>query len=192
MNRVGEKYIIEIAQELDADMTCLYKDSLGKVPRKLYRAVGFNSLVFDDEGLKKLEKIDGDASSKSYSDGYNKGLEDAWKTAQRIYGFNKDTCLMTTAFNYPEIAIDNLEVRDAIKKVIKYDNDVNNLKVGDIVKWVGEEYIIVTLNKKAGTAKLLKEKSFEIVYCSYIGILKKVPECKDKNIIKFINGEQDE
>lgn len=88
MSKIGDKYIIEIAQEYDANMKNLYKDSLGEVPRKLYRIAGFNSLVFDEKGLEKLQKIDGNIAewhfNDGYEQGYDKGLKEAWALAKII------------------------------------------------------------------------------------------------------------
>lgn len=74
--KVGNKYIVEIAQEYVQDYpTHLYKDSLLTAPKKLYRVVGFNSLVFDEAGLTKLTPLDV-ALEKSFDDGYNKAIQE--------------------------------------------------------------------------------------------------------------------
>lgn len=108
MSKIGDKYIIEIAQEYDADMGHLYKDGLDKVPRKLYRITGFNSLVFDEAGLEKLQKIDGNIAewhfNDGYEQGYDKGLKEAWALAKNI--LDKDYYSNEIIFgrgNYPWI-----------------------------------------------------------------------------------------
>lgn len=50
MPKVGDKYIIEIAEVIQIREM----ESVGF----LYRVKGFNSLVFDNVGLDKLEKYD--------------------------------------------------------------------------------------------------------------------------------------
>ena len=64
------KYIIEIN---DTPMTT---PELGK---KLYKAKGFNSLVFDQNGLDKLEKIDTYSKTEEYSIGYRVGLDKGYQ-----------------------------------------------------------------------------------------------------------------
>jgi len=50
--RVGSKFIVEVEEiyvsSADDDLT----------PKRLYRMKGFNSLVFDDEGIEHLESIE--------------------------------------------------------------------------------------------------------------------------------------
>lgn len=56
MARIGDRYIIEIGAELYAWNSCKsewHKDH----DKPLYRIKGFNSLIFDDEGLRRLEKV---------------------------------------------------------------------------------------------------------------------------------------
>lgn len=65
------KYIIEIENE--------FKDSYGN---KLYKANGFNSLVFDQNGLDKLEKYE---AFQTYNKGYQQGYEDARKRFDPMY-----------------------------------------------------------------------------------------------------------
>lgn len=62
------KYIIEIEDE-----------PFERGSKKLYRTSGFNSLVFDAEGLKRLKPYD-------ESDAEMRGAEKAWELAQRIWG----------------------------------------------------------------------------------------------------------
>lgn len=65
------KYIIEIENE--------FKDFYGN---KLYKAKGFNSLVFDQNGLDKLEKYE---AFQTYNKGYQQGYEDAMKKFDTLY-----------------------------------------------------------------------------------------------------------
>lgn len=46
MSRVGEKFVIEVEKEF-----------LDENNNKLYKMKGFNSLVFDENGIRKLEKF---------------------------------------------------------------------------------------------------------------------------------------
>ena len=51
MNKIGQKFVIEISD------TFTSVDSNGNIST-LYRIKGFNSLVFDDEGLSRLIPIE--------------------------------------------------------------------------------------------------------------------------------------
>lgn len=58
-SKVGKRYIIEIAEEyVHESPRKLYKDSLRDSPEKLYRIVGFKSLVLDDIDLSKLDTVE--------------------------------------------------------------------------------------------------------------------------------------
>ena len=87
------KYIIEIEDEPFVRLSALFGEE------GLYRAKGFNSLVFDQVGLDKLTPLDkalsnelGEAYQKGYEVGsheattieYQQGLDDAWEAARTI------------------------------------------------------------------------------------------------------------
>ena len=61
--KAGDKYIIEIEEVIGSD-----SNPLAKIK-------GFNALVFDQNGLDKLKRLDG--VLRSYSLGYVQGLKDA-------------------------------------------------------------------------------------------------------------------
>ena len=108
---MGTKYIIEVE---DKPFELLSED--GFTSEKLFRVKGFNSLVFDWNGLNmltpytepNLERVKKEAYDKGYHDGYfvgdeswkdivhekeeefyQKGLSDAWEAARKIL-FNPD------------------------------------------------------------------------------------------------------
>ena len=57
MAKVGDKYIIEIGEVFKANGTYwAYGCEENEYVEELYRIKGFNYLVFDENGLKKLEK----------------------------------------------------------------------------------------------------------------------------------------
>ena len=67
MPNVGDKYIIEIEREFLSEPKDYIKD--GNVIRKqsiLYKIKGFDSLVFDLKGLKRLEKYEPKEEPKTY------------------------------------------------------------------------------------------------------------------------------
>lgn len=151
MAEVGDKYIIEIAQVLNADMSHLYKDSLGKVPKKLYRVFGFNSLVFDEQGLEKLDKINTGVEQYYYEEGYKKGSEAAWEFAKTI--INRDYHVNRAAFgtgsydylfSRPYSEIKDLEEHfDETKREIE---DKQKKKINTLIDEIGQD----TFNRLCG------------------------------------------
>ena len=86
------KYLIDIDHA-----PYLYMDENNNMSPPLYKAKGFNSLVFDQNGLDKLEKyedadalqIELDARCKGFDSGYKNGFDDGaeegWQFAQAIF-----------------------------------------------------------------------------------------------------------
>ena len=77
------KYIIDIEEK----PLCVFdKDTQTYFPR-LWRVKGFNSLVFDEEGLSRLEELNSDYINEHYGslqdDAYQKGFEDGKAQVER-------------------------------------------------------------------------------------------------------------
>ena len=77
------KYIIDIEEK----PLCVFdKDTQTYFPR-LWRVKGFNSLVFDEEGLNRLEELNSDYINEHFGDlqdtAYQRGLEDGKAQAER-------------------------------------------------------------------------------------------------------------
>ena len=85
MYPVGERFVIEIETVYGADVNFPDAD-MEKVPDVLYRVKGFNSLVFDESGLDRLEryKEPGVKLKATYDRAYAEGLEAAWDAARKI------------------------------------------------------------------------------------------------------------
>lgn len=130
--KVGDKVIIEIDD-------VMLGSTAENNPTALYRIKGFNSLVFDKNGLDKLEKIP-TSDAKDWSETievmereYNRGLNDAWKLARDIYKMQRDllldvfgACNINTLFKRtPQELVEKLKVYEESKVV----------KVGDVVRF---------------------------------------------------------
>lgn len=85
------KYIIEIEEK----PLCVFgKDTQTFFPR-LWRVKGFNSLVFDEDGLSRLEELNSDYINEHYGDlqdtAYQRGLDDAWECAKKLFSTMSNT-----------------------------------------------------------------------------------------------------
>lgn len=137
MYEVGDKFIIEIDK--------IYANTTNHGCEKVYRIKGFNSLVFDEYGLDKLEKYDCNKEFTSgKSDGmemcekyYQQGLNDAWEAAKKISNFdlieNLNECFGT---NFVAKVYENYTAAEAISKIKDYEEQKKtkkDIKVGDEV-----------------------------------------------------------
>lgn len=124
----GDKFIIEVGD--------VVKDSNGK---KYAKIKGFNTLMFDDQGIDKLKRLESyprfiDLNSEmSYNLGYNKGLEQGWLLAQRLAETTiHDLCQMGLYYHLNwEVgeyqascqAIVRNSVQDVANKVMNFDSN---------------------------------------------------------------------
>ena len=77
MAEVNDKFIIEIGEKYKtAGVVC--GTEAGSSPLVLYRVKGFNSLVFDDFGLKKLEKYEEDVNEQLLQSATDAAYERGW------------------------------------------------------------------------------------------------------------------
>lgn len=144
-SKVGNKYVIEIEQEYSANMRKGSSDIVE--PVKLYKAKGFNSLVFDEQGLDKLkrmpelEQIDSviaqiDIIEKT---AYENGLDDAWEIAKKIEcmdGYDGDELLEMFGTDDIEAIFAKYKASEVLKKVKAFEEQKaksfnDEIKVGD-------------------------------------------------------------
>lgn len=129
---VGDKFIVEIDS--------IYNDEL----KELYKVKGFNSLVFDDNGLDKLEKYDEvnerlELIEELKQEEYNRGLNDVWVLVNRMLSSTGYDGFTKKEFN--EIfgkkglihVLENEKPQEVLAKVEAYDNEHNEVKVGDVI-----------------------------------------------------------
>lgn len=92
MANIGDKYIIEIDDKVLVDSAT--EDN----PRNLYTVKGFNTLVFDDFGLNKLEKYEEDEAKNNTNCidcdwikiTYRDGMAHAWNIARELMRGRQD------------------------------------------------------------------------------------------------------
>lgn len=150
-SKVGNKYVIEIEQEYSANMRKGSNDIVE--PVKLYKAKGFNSLVFDEQGLDKLKRMpELEQIDKQYEEietirqtAYENGLHDAWEIAKKIEcmdGYNGDELIEMFGTDDIEAIFAKYKASEVLEKVKAYAEQKAKT-FNDEVK-VGDE-IIVTL-----------------------------------------------
>lgn len=176
---MGTKYIIEIEDDE------FIQNEGNEI---LYRAKGFKSLVFDENGLDKLTPF---ATAATFSEAYQNGLNDAWDAAQRVV-FSGDTWYM-----FPELDDDELEddggkscilriysAREVMKRMADYDLK-NSYFVGDVITDGKENYLIIGKNDMSYRA--ISGASFEPVSIGvdFISYYRNLNDRKDMN--KFWN-----
>ena len=158
------KYIIEIN---DTPMTT---PELGK---KLYKAKGFNSLVFDKNGLDKLEKTnETEWYATGYQTGYDTAIENAqatkldWGEVQYNKGYNDAMRKVSLSGDY-EKQFDR-GYNQAINDYKKFEDFFNyghsdERKVG---KWVKNEHTFWTCSECGWVNKYNRER---YAYCPNCG-----------------------
>ena len=120
------KYIIEIE---DVPFSKVHFDAdNGAQNINLYRAKGFNSLVFDEHGLDKLTPID-----KEMEEMYQKGFDNAWKAIVKIAKM-PDGERMT---HFGEVWISNILNAYSLEQIFtileKNESESDKIEVGDEV-----------------------------------------------------------
>lgn len=137
MYKVGDKFIIEIGEKYN------YAEQ-AESPEVLYRIKGFNSLVFDENGLDRLtsynEEFDNNAKAiaDAEKDGYEKGLNDGWECAKKIGltkgngGIGVDS--VKKIFKTTDIGeiMKNFSPQEAIKKLKAWE-EKQEVRVGDVI-----------------------------------------------------------
>ena len=72
MTRVGDKFLIEVEEVYESERD------------ELYRIKGFNSLVFDEQGIRKLQRA---TTSNEYQRGYAEGYERGKEISELAYKY---------------------------------------------------------------------------------------------------------
>lgn len=137
--KVGDKFVVEIKEIFENDADDIIHE------KELYRMKGFNSLVFDTNGLKKLEKVEEptpihvEQAQECLNAQYNRGLNDAWELSKKIIlnknfgGLEPETVKkIFDASLYFEI-FTKFTAQEAFAKIEEYEKAQNEINVGDVV-----------------------------------------------------------
>ena len=114
---MAKKYIIQIEEEPLVRKSALHGETA------VYKAVGFNTLVFDKNGLDKLTPLEVESTTVNNND-YFTGLDDAYKIITRILNMNDHQ--LTKLIGYtPDNSIDVINkysIKELSNLVKRYDN----------------------------------------------------------------------
>ena len=150
---------------------------------RLYRVQGFNSLVFDGNGLSKLtpytepnlEAIRDEAYEKGVQDtkqhwvdaprscayrlGYENGLNDAWKVARKIVHLQWDGAW--AGVDEVEKWFDTYTASEAIEGIKAYEQE-QQIAIGDEVVFYNGEKCVVTVVEDGQVAEVMDKGGFSM------------------------------
>lgn len=116
----------------------------------LYRAKGFNALVFDKEGLDKLTPLDkelDEAHQKGLEEGKKQGADKAWECAKRLVWKTSLNDAASMGFIVEEEAAEilkNYTATAAMKAIELYDEKLETeIEVGDEVIAVSGNAVVI-------------------------------------------------
>lgn len=124
MPKVGDRYIIEIAEKYRVELT----DGTSKIedlpPRDLYRVRGIPDTFFLDDNFDKLDKYDSNNDNS-----YQRGLDDAWEAAEKVLTLESEELKEIFDVIYEEEVFGNFTPAKAIEKLRAYEEQ-RNAKAG--------------------------------------------------------------
>lgn len=163
----GDKFIIEIGEEYETSMKFGLEENS---PVELFKIKGFNSLVFDDNGLDKLQKYD--EAQIPYSEAYNKGLQDAWKLALKVSaienkeGIPDEVCKKLFGTLCGAEIIREHTPQEVLEKLEAYEQE-KEIKMGDEVENPNnpKKYIVCNIKTGASISTDLRETALLELSC---------------------------
>ena len=164
---MGAKYTIEVE---DKPFELLSKD--GFTSEKLYRVKGFNSLVFDWNGLNKLtpypdlEQVRKEAYEKGwkeaenhyeegYNDGYDTGLSHAWEAVRKVVALSTVDRREIFGSEYMYTILEKHTASEAIEKIRQHEQEKEEIKVGDEVKSIESDWTAIVTKSEEGHLTLM-------------------------------------
>ena len=124
--KVGDKFIIEIAEVYENELSGIDVFEAA-TSEPLYRIKGFNSLVFDKNGLDKIEKIK-PTLTVPYSEAYEKGMNDTWDIARELCKTGYSECNEIFGDETVEHVIKNYMPLEVKEKIEYFNKAINTIK----------------------------------------------------------------
>ena len=121
--KVGDKFVIEIETTYMAFGSAIspYEPDEGIVfPSDLYKVKGFNSLVFDESGIKKLKRLeDFPFSDSKLNERYYAGMKDAWKACRDIFEMTAKERMYVFGYEKTGNVLKHYEAEEAIDAILE-------------------------------------------------------------------------
>lgn len=145
---VGDRFIIEIGAIADVQGFGADNNNIDT----LYKVKGFNSLVFDDNGIKKLAKVNDlkDEVEEAYKKGYAKAMEDIQKAVRTLLAMDyNDKALYFGGSHITAEILSEFDVREIVERLEAYKKEQSEIRVGDEVEVIdfGCEAVVTCTNK---------------------------------------------
>jgi len=164
MANVGDKFIIEIGSKYNAGVS-----NENNCPVNLYKIKGFNSLVFDDQGLRKmkplndLNKMIGEAYKDGEKEGYKQGCEETLSLMRKVISmyFNFRYAEFEKIFNIPKsercsptmlLDVFNMPQEKLKACIDEYERD---FEVGDEIYYTPTNQRMVVFNVEKDTITVI-------------------------------------
>lgn len=129
---VGDKFIIRII-----------KDDTMEIDTNSYYITNDGRLLEESE-LDKLQKYE--EEKISYSEAYNKGLNDAWELARKIDLFDGKERIKIFGYLTSEYIKEHYTVQEALAKLEAYEKEQNEIKVGDVIICYDKEGVVTKVD----------------------------------------------
>lgn len=144
MAKVGDKFLIEIGEVYETleNGASVNDEQIGK-PTFLYRIKGFNSLVFDEDGLSRLQQVNIETAQEL---AYLRGLDDVWECARKIQLLSGDERYKIFGSESPIV---DLGVRYCMAKIKAYEEQKKTeeeIEIGDEIIHRSARVVVTYIN----------------------------------------------
>lgn len=181
---VGDRFIIEIGAIADVQGLGADNDNIDT----LYKVKGFNSLVFDDNGIKKLAKAKDlkDEVKEAYNKGYAKAMEDIQEVVRMLLAMDyNDKDLYFGGSHITAEILSEFDVREIVERLEAYKKEQSEIRVGGEVE-INDSEVIVTYVRGSKMYVLYGDGSTEEVTVNHTEIRKRADTLmKLRNSLKF-------
>lgn len=131
--KVGDKFVIEIDKVLENKELPFGDES------PLFKVKGFKSLVFDENGLDMLDKLDSDYINDNFGElqdeAYEAGLRDAWELAITIeHGLIKSELKEIFGMDNELYIVNEYTPQEAKAKIEAWEKSKEEITVGEVVE----------------------------------------------------------
>ena len=155
---MGKKYVIEFEEKPFHKLQ--RRDTSDLEQEVLWRVKGFNSLVFDENGIKKLTPLEDTlelAKHEVYGNGFNEGYEvgqrNLWEGVMKAFGDTSDGGYASTQlikiFGDADWlgTLTSLSPTEFLKKISDYEEMMSEIKAGDeVIHAIADTIAICTSN----------------------------------------------